>query len=243
MGALCQSRLKIRTSTFYLCDVDLCHPSSGLFSWSEPYSSAVPKKKGRALVNREVAFPASRNERNGVGVGLREVMSSHSGWRHVTGSHGSHVGSMIRTAFRTMSRFSFLFFLVCSGASSAFLPPLHGGLQKRQVSSQTEWGMVKPNKGNNDDRSIEEVEREASQKVASSLLFPWRLQEVVTKTAWTFVLIGFLLNLFGYDYVFDKQNYSLRIDTIENKQFQQELVRHPKPKASTRRENVQCHYS
>ena len=77
---------------------------------------------------------------------------------------------------------------------------------------------------NNDDRSIEEVEREASRKVASRLMFSWNLQQAINTTAWTFVLVGFLLNLFGYDYVFNKENQFLRIDTIENKQFQQELV-------------------
>lgn len=85
--------------------------------------------------------------------------------------------------------------------------------------------MVEEKKENTDERSIEEVEREASRKVASSLMFSWNLKEALTKTAWAFVLVGFLLNLFGYDYVFDKDNWGLRIDTIENKQFQQELVR------------------
>ena len=85
--------------------------------------------------------------------------------------------------------------------------------------------MTNKDQKNNDYRTIEEVEREASRKVASKLMFSWNLSGAVTKAAWTFVLVGFLLNIFGYDYVFDKDNWNLRIDTIENKQFQQELVK------------------
>ena len=82
----------------------------------------------------------------------------------------------------------------------------------------------KNDSSSNDDKTIEEIEREASKKVASRLLFSWNLQEAISKTAWAFVLIGFLLNLFGYDYVFNQESGTLRIDTIENKHFQQELV-------------------
>jgi|Transcript_9766 hypothetical protein len=82
----------------------------------------------------------------------------------------------------------------------------------------------KNDSSSNDDKTIEEIEREASKKVASRLLFSWNLQDAISKTAWAFVLIGFLLNLFGYDYVFNQESGTLRIDTIENKHFQQELV-------------------
>lgn len=118
--------------------------------------------------------------------------------------------------------------LMLGSSSSAFVPSAprrHIHRDQSNGQSLTPRRMVDQNKGNNDDRSIEEVEREASRKVASSLMFTWNLQEALTKTAWTFVLVGFILNIFGYDYVFDKDNLSLRIDTIENKQFQQEVVK------------------
>lgn len=117
-----------------------------------------------------------------------------------------------------------------SGMTEALAPTPPASIQQRgklcsDYNRLLQRRMVEDNKESNDNRSIEEMESEASRKVASSLMFSWNLQEALTKTAWTFVLVGFLLNLFGYDYVVDKEHWNLRIDTIEHKQVQQELVR------------------
>jgi hypothetical protein len=63
------------------------------------------------------------------------------------------------------------------------------------------------------------MEEESSRKVMDRLLLPQRIGEAVTSMAWLFVIGGFLLNVFGYDYVVN-ENHMLTIDTLENSQFQ-----------------------
>lgn len=140
------------------------------------------------------------------------------------------VGRMKRSTSH-LALFLVLLGLCCACLSSAFAPP-RSCHHVQQRASSNEPRLVSRNMiDDDDDRTIEEVERDASRKVASKLLFSWNFSGAITKAAWTFVLIGFLLNLFGYDYVFDNENiWSLRIDTMENKQFQQELVKSSKNK-------------
>jgi hypothetical protein len=52
-----------------------------------------------------------------------------------------------------------------------------------------------------DDRSIEEVEAAASKRVFNQLLFPQQIASAVTGAIFLFVIVGFLLNSFGYAYV------------------------------------------
>lgn len=52
---------------------------------------------------------------------------------------------------------------------------------------------------------------------------PPKIFEAVSKTFWAILGLGLLMNIFGYGYIVDKGG--IRIDTLENKQFQQELVR------------------
>jgi hypothetical protein len=66
---------------------------------------------------------------------------------------------------------------------------------------------------------LNRMEEESSRKVMDRLLLPQRIGEAVTSVAWLFVIGGFLLNVFGYDYTVN-ENHMLTIDTVENSQFQ-----------------------
>jgi hypothetical protein len=71
------------------------------------------------------------------------------------------------------------------------------------------------------------VEQQQSNKVWNSLMAPYAiggvLTDVITKLGWTFVLVGFLLEAFGYSYMI--RDGQLTIDTLDNRQFQEELTR------------------
>lgn len=69
---------------------------------------------------------------------------------------------------------------------------------------------------------LSRLEEEASRKNLERLLLPDRIGQAVTKVAWLFVLSGFVLNIFGYGYVV-QANHLIKIDTLENRQFQMEV--------------------
>lgn len=77
-------------------------------------------------------------------------------------------------------------------------------------------------------QEIYEKEQEASRKVMDKLLFPNRLNRAFTATAWAFIIFGFVLNLFGYDYLVKDGKFT--IDTLENTQFENEIRRTMKKK-------------
>lgn len=72
------------------------------------------------------------------------------------------------------------------------------------------------------------IEQEANRRVNDRLMLPRRVATSFSQTvgalAWTFIISGIILNFFGYAYVKD-DTYGYRIDTIERKMFQEEVVR------------------
>ena len=82
-----------------------------------------------------------------------------------------------------------------------------------------------------------EKEREAAQKLSNRLLLPDRIGKAVNTTLYAFVLLGFLLNLFGFAYI-RKPDGSLTIGTMEARKFQEEINRtmKPAPKQGTPRQ-------
>jgi hypothetical protein len=72
------------------------------------------------------------------------------------------------------------------------------------------------------------AEQEATRRVNDRLLLPRRIATSFSKTvgalAYTFIISGFVLNFFGYAYVRD-ETYGFRVDTLEKKMFQEEVVR------------------
>lgn len=81
-------------------------------------------------------------------------------------------------------------------------------------------------------------EREAAQKLSNRLLLPDRIGKAVNATLYAFVILGFLLNLFGFAYV-RKPDGSLSIGTMETRKFQEEINRtmKPAPKQETSRQD------
>ena len=68
-----------------------------------------------------------------------------------------------------------------------------------------------------------EVNRRATLTRPGSLAFIDNLQRAVSAAGWTFLVVGLLLNIFGYDYVMNDGR--LTIDTMEASQFRQEVIK------------------
>jgi hypothetical protein len=66
------------------------------------------------------------------------------------------------------------------------------------------------------------LEEAASKKVNDRLLFPYRLGRAFNAAAWTFVLCGILLNVFGYGYI-RGQDGVIAVGTMEERNFQVEV--------------------
>lgn len=66
-------------------------------------------------------------------------------------------------------------------------------------------------------------EEKASRDLLGRLLLPSRIVQACTGMIQIFVVIGILLNAFGYGYV--RTEHGIGIDTLENRQFQIELRR------------------
>lgn len=69
---------------------------------------------------------------------------------------------------------------------------------------------------------LQRREAEASKRVQDKLLFPYRFGRAFNAALWTFVLVGFLLNAFGYGYI-RGENGMLAIGTLEEQNFQVEV--------------------
>jgi hypothetical protein len=69
-----------------------------------------------------------------------------------------------------------------------------------------------------------EKEQKATRELNNRLLLPDRIGKAVNVTLYAFVILGFILNLFGFAYV-RKPDGSLIIDTIEARRFQDEINR------------------
>jgi hypothetical protein len=69
-----------------------------------------------------------------------------------------------------------------------------------------------------------EKEQKATRDLNNRLLLPDRIGKAVNVTLYAFVILGFILNLFGFAYV-RKPDGSLTIDTMDARRFQDEINR------------------
>ena len=94
--------------------------------------------------------------------------------------------------------------------------------------------MMKNKNDNNEKESSDDSEpitlaeltarvEEQSRRVFESLLFNFRLGEVLSGVAWLFLISTFALEFFGYSYMIDDQTHRLTIGTLEQKNFRKEL--------------------
>jgi hypothetical protein len=71
------------------------------------------------------------------------------------------------------------------------------------------------------------VEQEAGRKVAHRLMLPrmivTSISQSISALAWGFLLVSFILQIFGYAFVMD--SFGFRIDTLEARQFQDEIMK------------------
>eukprot|EP00977_Amphora_coffeiformis_P000060 scaffold15_cov204-Amphora_coffeaeformis.AAC.5 len=67
-------------------------------------------------------------------------------------------------------------------------------------------------------------EREQSNKMWFRFWAPYEISRYVTAALWAFVIVGYLLNVMGYAYVWTSDG-QLTIDTLAQQEFQQELAR------------------
>jgi hypothetical protein len=73
------------------------------------------------------------------------------------------------------------------------------------------------------DAETAQIEQESSRRVRQSLLLPYYIGKAVNLTAYFFIISAIVLNTFGYSYMI--QDHWLTIDTLENRQFHDEIVR------------------
>ena len=80
-----------------------------------------------------------------------------------------------------------------------------------------------------DDDSVDVfiAEQEASRKVAKRLMLPRMVATSISQTvsafAWTFLILSFVLQIFGYSFIMDEGG--LHIDTLEARQFREEIMK------------------
>jgi hypothetical protein len=82
-----------------------------------------------------------------------------------------------------------------------------------------------------------EKEQKATRDLNNRLLLPDRIGKAVNVTLYAFVILGFILNLFGFAYV-RKPDGSLTIDTMDARRFQDEINR-TVTKPGGRKDNIQ----
>ena len=110
-----------------------------------------------------------------------------------------------------------LFVAVCHG----FVPP-QCATQRSTRSTPVSFQLCSK-KDDDDDlrRNFYQREEESSKQVFDNLVTGPALGSAITTAGWAFVAFGFLLNLFGYDYVV--KDGRVTIDTVEARQFQKEV--------------------
>jgi hypothetical protein len=79
-----------------------------------------------------------------------------------------------------------------------------------------------------------EREQQAARDLENRLLLPNRIGKAVNVLLYTFVILGFVLNLFGLAYVKSPDGWSVTIDTIEARRFQDEINRTTKTTPAAR---------
>jgi hypothetical protein len=121
--------------------------------------------------------------------------------------------------------------LAIAGKCQAFVPTKTNSLWKPHQLQANSHASQSPlilhsKKENNDDdlrRNFYEREAESSKKAMTNLLTFQGVGSAIVTAGWTFVVIGLILPLFGYDYVV--RDGRLTIDTVEARQFQNEVNR------------------
>lgn len=73
------------------------------------------------------------------------------------------------------------------------------------------------------DAETQQLEQESSRKVRQTLLFPYYLGKAVNVAVGVLLLSSIILNMFGLSYTV--RDHWITIDTLENREFQDELVR------------------
>lgn len=74
-----------------------------------------------------------------------------------------------------------------------------------------------------------ERERKAGRQLENRLLLPNRIGKAITGALYTFIALGFLLELSGYGFV--RTQNGISIGTLEEREFQREIMRVAKPTA------------
>jgi hypothetical protein len=75
------------------------------------------------------------------------------------------------------------------------------------------------------DIPIERRQEESDNAVMNRLLLPSRIGNAFTSALWLLVGIGFLLNLLGYAFIMDPDFSNMRIGTMDERRFREEIVR------------------
>jgi hypothetical protein len=73
------------------------------------------------------------------------------------------------------------------------------------------------------DAETAQIEQESSQKVLQTLLIPYYLGKAVNLALGVFLFSAIVLNMFGFSYIV--RDHWITIDTLDNRQFQDEIVR------------------
>lgn len=122
--------------------------------------------------------------------------------------------------------FMIVLFLSITDGTPAFVPTPR---LTRHIREPPVIRVLPGQNGNNDkkikykdseDKRIDdllEVERIAAENQ------PPKIFEAISKTFWAILGIGLVLNTFGYGFIVSKDG--IKIDTLENAQFQQELIK------------------
>ena len=69
---------------------------------------------------------------------------------------------------------------------------------------------------------LAELEAKASKRINDRLMLPYRIGRAINAAIWSFVILGFALNFFGYGYV-KGENGMIAIGTLEERNFQIEV--------------------
>lgn len=73
------------------------------------------------------------------------------------------------------------------------------------------------------DAETAQIEQESSNQVLQSLLFPYYLGKAINVAVGVLIISQIILNMFGLSY--SVQDNWITIDTLESRQFQEEIVR------------------
>jgi hypothetical protein len=106
--------------------------------------------------------------------------------------------------------------------------------QKSMNDSNDDTLTTKDDDEDDDPVDVFIAEQEASKKVAKRLMLPRMVATSISQTvsafAWTFLILSFVLQIFGYSFIMDESG--LHIDTLEARQFQEEITKSMKDRST-----------